>query len=649
MPLSISLFGPFDVRVNGDPLPRLRSRKGYWLLALLVLRHDREVERSWLAGTLWPDDPEPQAFASLRNSLKDLRQALGSEARRLGSPTPRTLALDLEGVEVDLLAFDAAVASGDAASFEKAVARYRGPLLEGWVEEWVLPDRQAREEAFLAALERRAAQAKAANDPGGAAQWLRRTIAIDPLREAAQRALMEALAAGGEYAAATEAYRGLRLLLHRELNAEPAPETSALYQQIRTEARQRAEAGRQKADGRRQSGEPPVGWSGSNERPTVGSSEEPSRLPTADCLPPPCASLFPTPPAPPSTASTDCLLPTDLEPVGGAVPLDSPFYVPRPADEEFRAAIARRDSIILVKGTHQAGKTSLLARVLQFARQTGARVVLTDFEKLNTAHMESAEALLLSLGQSIADQLDLDVFLVDVWDSRRGPNQNFERFWQREVLARISVPLVWGLDQVDRLFSCDFGGEIFGLFRSWHNERALDPLGPWARLSLAIAYATEAQLFITDPNKSPFNVGTRLALEDFDCDQVAELNRRHGAPLKQDAEGARLRDLVGGHPYLVRRALHEMAAHGTDLPTLETRAASDEWIFGDHLRRMRALIGGDPELREAMQAVLRGQPCPTPASFYRLRSAGVIAGESERDARPRCRLYAIHLERHLRR
>src|SRR5215510_2425524 len=42
-----------------------------------------------------------------------------------------------------------------------------------------------------------------------------------------------------------------------------------------------------------------------------------------------------------------------LEPVGGAVPLDSEFYIVRPVDEEFRAAIARGDSIVLVKGARQ--------------------------------------------------------------------------------------------------------------------------------------------------------------------------------------------------------------------------------------------------------------------------------------------------------
>src|SRR5207249_268697 len=59
-----------------------------------------------------------------------------------------------------------------------------------------------------------------------------------------------------------------------------------------------------------------------------------------------------------------CNLTSGLEPVGGAVPLGSRFYVVRPADQEFREAIARRDSVVLVKGARQVGKTSLLARGL---------------------------------------------------------------------------------------------------------------------------------------------------------------------------------------------------------------------------------------------------------------------------------------------
>jgi hypothetical protein len=319
----------------------------------------------------------------------------------------------------------------------------------------------------------------------------------------------------------------------------------------------------------------------------------------------------------------------------------------RPEDEEFHTAIARQDSIVLVKGTREVGKTSLLARGLQHARQAGASVVLTDFEKFNSSHLESAETLLLALSETIAEQLDLDVLPADVWDSRRGANPSFQRYLRRELFGKLSGPIVWGLDEVDRLFHYDFGNEIFGLFRSWHNERALDPTGPWSRLTLAIAYATEAHLFITDLNKSPFNVGTRLTLKDFTLEQVADLNRRYGSPLKTDAEVARLYRLVGGHPHLVRRGLHEMASRGTPIEEMERRASDSEWIYGDHLRRLLIALTRDPELCESLRAVLQGHPCPTPESFYRLQTAGVVIGDSERDVRPRCYLYAAYLERHL--
>jgi hypothetical protein len=203
------------------------------------------------------------------------------------------------------------------------------------------------------------------------------------------------------------------------------------------------------------------------------------------------------------------------------------------------------------------------------------------------------------------------------------------------------------LDEVDRLFVCDYASEVFGLFRSWHNERALEPEGPWRRLTLAIAYAMEAYLFISDVNQSPFNVGTRLTLEDFTLEQIADLNERYGGPLGDEVELSRFARLVGGHPYLVRRGLHEMVTTGMGIAGFETQADLDEGIYGDHLRRILVLLARDPELCEIARGVLRGEGCPTPESFYRLRSAGVMAGTSTRDVRPRCQLYASYLSRHL--
>jgi DNA-binding SARP family transcriptional activator len=242
-PLAISLFGPFQVRVNGVPLPRLRAHKGDALLALLTLRHDREVERAWLAGILWPDCSTSHGLSTMRRYLTDLRRALGLEARRLCSPTSHSLAFDLTGAAADVIAFDAAMARGNRESLEEAVGLYKGPLLEEWTEEWVFEERQAREQRYLEALEELAADAIARSDLGGAERHLRRAVVVDPLRESAQRRLMEVLAATGSYAAATQLYRELRLRLHRELSVEPAAETRALYDRIRTEARGKAALG----------------------------------------------------------------------------------------------------------------------------------------------------------------------------------------------------------------------------------------------------------------------------------------------------------------------------------------------------------------------------------------------------------------------
>jgi hypothetical protein len=336
----------------------------------------------------------------------------------------------------------------------------------------------------------------------------------------------------------------------------------------------------------------------------------------------------------------------------GAVPLDSKFYIVRKTDPIFLDAVANRQSIILIKGPRQMGKTSLLARGLQEARESGSKVVLTDFQQLDQAHFASAAAFYRGLAELVSDRLDLD-FDPQRWTPERIPNANlaFQKFMTREVLARIDRPLVWGLDEVDRLFTCDFAAQVFGLIRSWHNERALEPDGPWGRLSMAIVHATEPHLFIQNVNESPFNVGAKIALEDFKSDEVAELNRRHGSPLRDAGELERFYQLMGGHPFLTRRGLQELSKPGASLDTFAKSAARDEGPFGDHLRRMLVLLAKDADLTAAVRNVLSGEPSMSQSmsrdSFFRLRSAGVFTGDSAPEARMRCGLYADYLKRQM--
>src|SRR5579871_4359164 len=154
-PVTLRLFGSFQLLVDGQPVPGLRARKDQWLLALLALAHGRPVQRTWLAQALWPfpDTLESRAAYNLRRSLCALRHALGERASCLLSSTRQTLALDMANMHADVIAFDAAIAAGDLAALALAISLYRGPLLGGCTESWVLPERETRQQQYRQALQ----------------------------------------------------------------------------------------------------------------------------------------------------------------------------------------------------------------------------------------------------------------------------------------------------------------------------------------------------------------------------------------------------------------------------------------------------------------------------------------------------------------
>jgi predicted ATPase len=92
----------------------------------------------------------------------------------------------------------------------------------------------------VTALERLAAAATAQQKDAAAASYLRLAVGTDPYREDLQRALMQALAESGSPASALLVYRQFRALVGREMAAEPAAETTVLFQRLREETRARA-------------------------------------------------------------------------------------------------------------------------------------------------------------------------------------------------------------------------------------------------------------------------------------------------------------------------------------------------------------------------------------------------------------------------
>ena len=101
MRLTLSLFGPFVATLDGEEL-KIRSRRSQAMLAMLAVARRGTLSRDRLAAILWPDRPEDQARASLRQELSTLRAALGRDKGMVtADATSVRLAPDMVRLDMD--------------------------------------------------------------------------------------------------------------------------------------------------------------------------------------------------------------------------------------------------------------------------------------------------------------------------------------------------------------------------------------------------------------------------------------------------------------------------------------------------------------------------------------------------------------------
>jgi hypothetical protein len=203
--------------------------------------------------------------------------------------------------------------------------------------------------------------------------------------------------------------------------------------------------------------------------------------------------------------------------------------------------------------------------------------------------------------------------------------------------------ILLAMDEVERMFASPFRSDFFSMLRSWHNNRARG--GDWTRLNLALVTSTEPYQFIADLNQSPFNVGQVVELGDFTLEQMLELNRRHHNPLT-DSQTRELFDLLGGHPYLTRRALYLVAGRRDTFTELIENACEDNGPFGDHLRNYLFRMGDQDKLKAGLSQVLKSQRCSDEHVFFQLRGAGLVRRVGN-DVVPRNPLYADYFRKRL--
>jgi len=131
--MRIKLFGDLVITTRSGSELKLAARKSALALAFLALSGPKGIRRDRLCGLLWADRNQPQARASLRQALVELRrQILLDEAPNLqiGGDSD-LLTLSASSDDVDVWRFDELLKSKDLSALEEAADLYGGELLAG--------------------------------------------------------------------------------------------------------------------------------------------------------------------------------------------------------------------------------------------------------------------------------------------------------------------------------------------------------------------------------------------------------------------------------------------------------------------------------------------------------------------------------------
>jgi DNA-binding SARP family transcriptional activator len=237
MPVLHLFGGPFVTYER----QRVDVPEGSKRLLVFVALHRGRVDRRYAAGALWPVGNDLRAAGNLRSALWRLN---GSGIRLLSADKHGLAMRDDVLVDIHLVSSWAARLIGDTACEEDLGVMPWGvdalDLLPGWYDDWALVERERVRQRLLHALEALSHQLAQAGRCAEAVEAAMIAVSAEPLRESAQRSLIEAHLAEGNWVEGRRSFEAYRKLLARELGTQPDPELAALVHRPREQRRQPA-------------------------------------------------------------------------------------------------------------------------------------------------------------------------------------------------------------------------------------------------------------------------------------------------------------------------------------------------------------------------------------------------------------------------
>lgn len=238
--LALHFLGEFSI--DGKPPPGGLNNRHLALLTYLALLYPKPVARSAPAFTLWADSSEEQALTNLRKALHYIKQTIPNgdlifaDSRSIQFNPALDIQVDIADFAAALDLAEFARREGDSQteqnSLESAAAFYKGDLLPGLYDDWLVSARNRLRDRFVHALDRLIALLEARQRYRDAITYAQRLLQTDNLREETYRTLIRLHALNNDRAAALNVYHVCAGVLSKELGVEPDTPTRDLYERL---------------------------------------------------------------------------------------------------------------------------------------------------------------------------------------------------------------------------------------------------------------------------------------------------------------------------------------------------------------------------------------------------------------------------------
>ncbi len=317
---------------------------------------------------------------------------------------------------------------------------------------------------------------------------------------------------------------------------------------------------------------------------------------------------------------------------------DDEIYLERDLLDSCQEKLSQVGTLLRIKAPQQWGKTLLVNRLLEKMEQQGYQTAYVDVLDADKEICEKLKPFLQWFCRNVGRELGVTKEkLRDLWDKDDGGKVNAEEYFDKAILPEVDKGLVLALDNIECIFPCPTAEDFLSMLRAWFEKTKREK--QWSKLRLIVAHSTECYVQM-NKNLSPFNVGVPISLSEFNFEQVKELAGRQGVSLN-DGDIGRLIETIGGHPFLVDRAIASLKDNPYSLDELLGKAATLEGIYSGHLRELWGYIQKRSDLITAMKDIINeteGADIKNPPLAHQLESLGAVKLDGNK-VMPRCDLY----------